>query len=89
MTLCQKRGIGPSVLVHDSHIFDGVDERQIAMALSLGARLAEEHDFQYKVTMNSDSISPSLSDGLDFWEHVNPVRLTDATTDGGLFGLRF
>src|SRR5258705_9960023 len=32
-----RRGRGPGFLIHDSHLFDGVDERQVAKALQLGA----------------------------------------------------
>ena len=28
MVLLSKRGVGPKFLVHDSHLFDGVDDRQ-------------------------------------------------------------
>lgn len=87
-TLLQERSVGPGFLVHDSHIFDGVDERQIASSLQLGARLAEEYGFQYIVTLNSDMV-PSFRSGFDFDSHVNEVRLTDAFETGGLFGCRF
>ena len=88
MTLMYRRQTGPRFLVHDSHIFDGVDERQVASALMLGAQLADKLGFQYIVTMNSDSV-PAFPNGFDFDSYVNPVRLTDATDDGGLFGFRF
>jgi uncharacterized protein YydD (DUF2326 family) len=88
MTLLHERGIGPGFLVHDSHIFDGVDERQIASAIMLGARLSETLGFQYIVTMNSDTI-PTFPDGFDFMSYVNSVQLTDASDDGGLFGFQF
>lgn len=87
-TLLQERGIGPGFLVHDSHIFDGVDERQTASAVILGARLAEEYGFQYLITMNSDSV-PEFPEGFDFNQYVNEVKLTDAFEEGGLFGFRF
>lgn len=82
-SLATDRHIGPRFLVHDSHVFDGVDERQVRTALLMGQRAADEHGFQYIVTMNSDV----FPDDLDEW--VNPIRLTDATDDGGLFGFRF
>ena len=88
MTLMRQRRTGPRFLVHDSHIFDGVDERQVASALMLGAQLADKLDFQYIVTMNSDRV-PVFPNCFDFESFVNPVRLTDATEDGGLFGFRF
>lgn len=84
-TVLARHRAGPRFLVHDSHIFDGVDERQVAAALTLGTELSGDLGFQYIVTMNSDAV-PS---GLDISEAVLPVRLTDATDDGGLFGFRF
>jgi len=38
MKLCSERGIGPGFLIHDSHLFDGVDERQVGQALGIAAR---------------------------------------------------
>ena len=35
--LATRGGMGPGFLVHDSHLFDGVDERRVAKALQLGA----------------------------------------------------
>lgn len=80
------------LLVHDSHLFDAVDGRQIASCLNIGARLAEQYGFQYVVTLNSDFIDlvESQSDGaFDAEPYILSTRLTDATDDGGLFGFRF
>jgi len=87
-TLLAERSVGPRLLVHDSHIFDGVDERQVQAALALGGRLASEHRFQYIVTMNSDHLPPATG-SFDPRASVNEVVLTDAAQDGGLFGFRF
>jgi len=85
-----RRGRSPGFLVHDSHLFDGVDERQIAKALQLGAQRSEELGFQYIVTMNSDVLpSRGYQSGFDVQDYVLPTKLTDATETGGLFGLRF
>jgi len=83
--LCADRGIGPGFLVHDSHLFDGVDERQVAKALEIGAETTGRLGWQYIVTLNSDALP------APFENHPGVVRpkLTDATEDGGLFGLRF
>ncbi|MEI6166737.1 MAG: ABC-three component system protein [bacterium] len=89
MRLCAKRGIGPGFLVHDSHLFDGVDGRQVVSALKVGAETARELRFQYIVTMNEDDAYKEKTDGFDLREHVLPVVLTDAKEDGGLFGRRF
>jgi len=85
-----ERGIGPGFLIHDSHLFDGVDERQIARALQVGAELAHDLNFQYIVTMNSDVLPRNYySNNFSIEDHILPVRLTDAIEDGGLFGFRF
>jgi uncharacterized protein YydD (DUF2326 family) len=80
---------GPGFVIHDSHLFDGVDERQIARALMLGSRATDGEDLQYIVTMNSD-----IFDRLPLPEAVNRetvvlnTRLSD-DEKGGLFGFRF
>ena len=85
-----KQARGPGFLVHDSHLFDGVDERQVAKALQLGAESAESEGFQYIVTMNSDVLPrEGFKPGFDIRDHVLDTKLTDATDTGGLFGLRF
>ena len=85
-----QRGRWPGFLIHDSHLFDGVDERQVAKALQLGAQRADEEGFQYIVTMNSDSMPrEGFTGGFKLQDHVVPTRLTDATETGGLFGFRF
>lgn len=89
MRLCQQRKIGPGFLVHDSHLFDGVDGRQIVRALRVGSQMAQELGFQYIVTMNEDDAFKETEAGFDVNAHVLPLRLTDATEDGGLFGFRF
>jgi uncharacterized protein YydD (DUF2326 family) len=89
MRLCAKRGIGPKFLIHDSHLFDGVDGRQVISALKIGAEMAEDLDFQYIVTMNEDDAFKETVPDFDLKKYVIPVVLTDATEDGGLFGCRF
>lgn len=89
MRLCHQHGMGPGFLVHDSHLFDGVDGRQIVSAMRVGARTAEELDFQYFVTMNEDDAFKESEVGFDLREYVVPVKLTDATEEGGVFGVRF
>lgn len=85
-----KNGRGPGFLIHDSHLFDGVDERQVAKALQLGAERAESAGFQYIVTMNSDALPrEGFKAGFDIRSRVIETKLTDATDTGGLFGLRF
>ena len=78
----------PGFLVHDSAVFDGVDERQIANALRLAASMSEEHEYQYICMMNSDSIPQSEMGGFDLGAYV-VATFTDATSNGGLLGIRF
>jgi len=89
MRLCAMRGTGPGFLIHDSHLFDGVDGRQVISALKAGAETAEELGFQYIVTMNEDDVFKESAQGFDLKEFILPVSLTDATEEGGLFGFRF
>jgi len=89
MRLCTKRGIGPGFLVHDSHLFDGVDGRQVISALRVGSEVAKELGFQYIVTMNEDDAYKEKEVDFDLKQYVLSTRLTDATEDGGLFGIRF
>lgn len=86
--MCARQKIGPGFLVHDSHLFDGVDPRQVSRALAVGARLSQEIGFQYVVTLNSDVLS-EVPANFKLADYLLPQRLTDATLDGGLFGMRF
>lgn len=89
MRLSSKRNTGPGFLVHDSHLFDGVDGRQIMSALKVGAQAAADLGFQYIVTMNEDDAYKESVEGFNIRDHVLPVMLTDSKEDGGLFGVRF
>lgn len=89
MRLCAKRNIGPGFLIHDSHLFDGVDGRQIISALRVGSEIAQELGFQYIVTINEDDATKETNQGFNLQDFVLAQRLTDATEDGGLFGIRF
>jgi len=79
----------PRILVHDSTIFDGVDERQVALALELAERESRTRGFQYICTMNSDALpTGDFSEDFDLNGFVR-LRMTDATEAGCLFGIRF
>ncbi len=87
--LWSQRDASPGFLIHDSNIFDGVDERQIALALELAERKARECGFQYIVCMNSDSIPyQRFSEGFDINKYVR-LRLTDNEPTGRLLGIEF
>ncbi|MFD0688454.1 ABC-three component system protein [Actinomadura fibrosa] len=88
-TIAHRHGRGPNFLVHDSHLFDGVDDRQLKAALELAAEVAEAEEIQYVATLNSDDLAKATNRGYDAKDRVLPVRLTDAYADGGLFGFRF
>jgi len=78
-------------LIHDSTIFDGVDERQIALALQLAQTKAETFDFQYICTINSDMI-PQSQFSADFkrlFDESVVIRLTDGEAKQSLLGIRF
>lgn len=86
--LWAQREPSPIILIHDSTIFDGVDERQVALALELAARESERLGFKYVCTLNSDMIpSTEFSPGFDFSSFVR-LRLTD-DDEGNLLGVSF
>lgn len=89
MKLCVERRLSPGFLVHDSHLFDGVDSRQVAKAFQVGAQLSSELGFQYIVTMNSDVIPHEIPEQFELKNYILPVHLSDAKENGGLFGIRF
>ncbi|MGO4568369.1 DUF2326 domain-containing protein [Rhizobium sp. 2YAF20] len=80
---------GPRLFVHDSHLFDGVDARQVATSIELGARLAERLGVQYLVLMNSDEYAKlKFPKDFDVAAAILDVRIDDPD-EGGLFGFRF
>ena len=89
MRLLTEREKGPRFLVHDSHLFDGVDGRQVASALRIGAEWAARFGFQYIVTLNSDDLRRLEESTFDANPYVLKKRLDDRTETGGLFGFRF
>lgn len=87
--LAHRNGHGPDFLVHDSHLFDGVDERQIAEALKLASIVCAEEGLQYLVTLNSDDLAKIEHYDASLSQDIIEPRLTDAFSDGGLFGFHF
>jgi uncharacterized protein YydD (DUF2326 family) len=83
-----ERHLGPGFLVHDSHIFDPVDSRQVGAALEYASTLAAEIGIQYIVTLNSDK-QLEFPDEFKISPYILDTKLTDASESGGLFGLRF
>ncbi|MEM9099039.1 MAG: ABC-three component system protein [Pseudomonadota bacterium] len=83
-------GAGPGFLIHDSHLFDGVDKRQVAEAIALGTEAADLANGQYIITMNSDIFETlPLPESIDREAVVVEPVLSDESSSSGLFGLRF
>lgn len=79
----------PKLCVHDSTIFDGVDERQRALALEIAATEADQCGFQYICTLNSDYVPwAEFSTEFDLRKYIKLI-LTDESPDGCLLGIRF
>jgi uncharacterized protein YydD (DUF2326 family) len=83
-----RAGKGPDFLVHDSHLYDGVEGRQLANALELASDVAESENMQYVVCLNSDDMNKAVADGFSARYH-QAAKMTDAYENGGLFGVRF
>lgn len=87
--LWASREPSPGLLIHDSTIFDGVDERQMAQALELAQKQSENGGFQYVCALNSDTLpTEDFSTGFDLNRFVR-LRLTDESEEGGLLGIRY
>ncbi|MFI1735187.1 ABC-three component system protein [Streptomyces acidicola] len=84
-----REGRAPDFLVHDSHIFDGVDDRQVTRALEAAVDITETEGMQYIVTINEDKLTQTRSLGFDSTPYVIEPLLTDSYDEGGLFGFRF
>lgn len=81
----------PDFLVHDSTIFDGVDERQVARALILAQLKCEKLGYQYICLVNSDMIPYQEFDDeftLQFNSNI-VLKISDDQENGGLLGIRF
>ncbi|MEV1247620.1 ABC-three component system protein [Nonomuraea sp. NPDC049750] len=86
--IAHRNGRGPDFLVHDSHLYDGVDERQVSAALELAANVMDDEGMQYIVSMNSDDLHKAEAKGFNPAPYVIEPRLTDQP-NGGLLGFRF
>ncbi len=80
----------PGLLLHDSRMFDGVDERQKAGAWARAKAESERLGFQYICMMNTDDIPDgNVMAGLDMRDSsIMRATLTDRL-DGCLLGIRF
>lgn len=84
-----EKEISSVFLVHDSLIWDGVDERQVAHAIELAHQRAKESNFQYICCINSDSIpTQDFSKEFVFSDYICKT-LHDRDESGTLLGFRF
>ncbi len=91
MIICMQVILGRNIdfLVHDSIIYEGVDQRQIAHAIEQVAKKSKEYNFQYIMTINSDMIPHSdFSSEFNFDDYIK-LRLTDEGPEGSLLGIRY
>lgn len=88
--LLHERGVGPGLLVHDSHTFDGMDARQLAGTLKSAWQESSTLGYTYLALLNEDQLErarPELP--MRGFEDYVRLHLTDHEVDGGLFGFRF
>ncbi|MEU3499053.1 ABC-three component system protein [Kitasatospora cineracea] len=87
--VAHRHGRGPDFLIHDSHLYDGVDARQVKAALELAVQVTAEESMQYIVTLNTDDLAKATGLGFDAAPYTNDTILDDQHETGGLFGFRF
>jgi uncharacterized protein YydD (DUF2326 family) len=87
--LWSDREPSPGFLIHDSTIFDGVDERQRATAMLTASEMCELHGIQYLLLLNSDEVPFTELDGRLDVDSFTRLTLTDSTPSGSLVGFRF
>ena len=76
-------------LAHDSGLFDGVDERQRAIALERASEVTRQTGTQYICALNSDMVPRGeFSAGFEFDKCVR-LTLTDKNPSDSLLGFHF
>ena len=88
-SLWQAKGKGPGLLIHDSHLFDGVDPRQILKAIELGRDGTDLFGGQYIVCLSSDTLETLSPEATINWDAATVRPVLSDREDGGLFGFRF
>lgn len=91
LTIMELRVTGagwPKFLAHDSIIFDGVDTRQVGVALKLAMQRSSDLGKQYICAINSDILSLLDSETRTEMAKQTIVELADVP-GGGLFGVEF
>jgi uncharacterized protein YydD (DUF2326 family) len=89
MQLWSQRHPNPGFLIHDSLLYDGVDERQKALALDLAAKEADRLGWQYICAFNTDELPLALIPAESPARTAPILTLTDASEAGMLLGRRF
>jgi len=80
----------PGLLLHDSPMFDGVDERQKAAAWARAKAESERLGFQYICMANTDDIPErDVMGGLDMRDPTLVRAVLTDQPDGCLLGVRF
>lgn len=80
----------PGLLLHDSPMFDGVDERQKAAAWARAKTELERLGFQYICMVNTDDIpEKNVMGGLDMHDSKFVRAVLTDQPDGCLLGVRF
>ncbi|MCX6925079.1 MAG: DUF2326 domain-containing protein [Verrucomicrobia bacterium] len=80
----------PGLLLHDSPMFDGVDERQKAAAWMRAKMESERGGFQYICMVNTDDISEGeVMQGLDMRDSSFVRTVLTDQPEGCLLGIRF
>jgi uncharacterized protein YydD (DUF2326 family) len=80
----------PGLLLHDSPMFDGVDERQKAAAWARAKDESERLGFQYICMVNTDDIpDKEVMGGLDMHDPKFVRAVLTDQPDGCLLGVRF
>ena len=86
--LWSQKSTSPNLLIHDSTLYDGVDERQVAHALQLAEVESRERKFQYICMLNSDNLpNQELLGKLELDKYIRTM-LTDQV-EGSLLGVRY
>jgi uncharacterized protein YydD (DUF2326 family) len=81
----------PDFLIHDSTIFDGVDERQVAKSLILAMDKSVTCSYQYICLLNSDTVPEKemTEQNLEIFNNSVVRRISDKDDESGLLGIKF
>lgn len=80
----------PLIVAHDSTVFEGVDERQVAHALELAFEKANKFGFQYLCNMNSDNVpQKEMSNFYPTFSETVIRTLKDSDPSLTLLGIKF